>query len=498
MSRDDVWDLVVLGGGTAGIVAAKTASGLGARVLLIEQNKTGGDCLWTGCVPSKSILAVAHGVARSTTTVGMGVSISSEAIDFPKVMQYVKRVINEIAPQDSVEALTDAGVTVIQGSAAFSCPSSITVDAVEHYFARAIIATGAAPAVPAIPGLGEVNYLTSENIWELEKLPEKLLILGAGSIGCELGQAFARLGSEVTLIDSAERILPREDESSSRILTNQLTSEGVKILTSVKVKSIESAFNGEGFIFFDLPDDTSRKISFDRILIAVGRSPRSRGIGLEKAGVELTTQGFVAISDSLRSTNRNIWAAGDITGHPQFTHLAGVHGSTAASNAVLGLSRKAEVKVVPRVTFTDPEVAAVGIASNTNNSNLRVLERHNGDVDRAITESKVGGITKIVIDSKGKIVGGLIVGPRAGEALAEVTLAIRMGLTTRDLASTIHPYPTYGDGLWSIAIADVRNQLMAPRVKFIFQILRSLTRLRNHKSYNQQMTGGSSGDHQSH
>lgn len=485
MSVEDVWDLVVLGGGTAGIVAAKTASGLGARVLLVERNKTGGDCLWTGCVPSKSILSVAHRAALSTTNADMGITVSTVKIDFPKVMQYLKGVINEIAPQDSVEALTDAGITVIQGQAAFTSPTSITIDGVEHYYSRAIIATGAGPAIPAIPGMSEANFLTSENIWELENLPERLLILGAGSIGCELGQAFKRLGSEVTLIDGAVRILPREDESSSWILAEQLISEGVKIFTSAKVRSIETNFLGEGSIQLDLLDRTGEKISFNRILIAVGRSPRTTGIGLEKAGVELTKQGFVITCDSLRTTNRHIWAAGDITGHPQFTHVAGVHGSTAASNAILGLSRKAEIRVIPRVTFTDPEVAAVGVASNTNDSNLRVLERRNDDVDRAIAESKVNGVTKIVIDSKGKIVGGLIVGPRAGEALAEITLAIRMGLTTRDLASTIHPYPTYGDGLWNIAIADVRNQLMTPRVKFILHILRSFSRIRNHKLYKQ-------------
>lgn len=475
----DNWDLVVVGGGTAGIVAAKTASRLGARVLLIERHKTGGDCLWTGCVPSKSILAVAHFAALSKSGADMGITISNATTVFPAVMKYVKSVINEIAPQDSLATLRTEGVTVIQGNALFTSPTSISIDGVKHGFTKAVIATGASPAVPAIPGLRESNYLTSENIWELEKLPQKLVILGAGSIGCELGQALKRLGSEVTLIDGAERILPREDECASKLLADQLISEGVKIVTSAKVKGIETNARGEGWILFDSPDSVGEKIVFDRILIAIGRSPRTSGLGLEDAGVEITKQGFVITSRSLRTTNRNIWAAGDITGHPQFTHVAGVHGSTATSNAILGLSRKAEVTVIPRVTFTDPEIAAVGVTTNTDNPKLRVLERTNREVDRAITESRRNGTTRIVIDSKGRIVGGLVVGPRAGEGLAEITLAIRMRLTTRDIASTIHPYPTYGDGLWNIAIADVRNQLMAPRVKFALNLLKRLAKFRS-------------------
>jgi len=482
----DAWDLIVVGGGTAGIVAAKTAACLGARVLLIERHKTGGDCLWTGCVPSKSILAVAHIAAVAKSGAHMGITIPCATINFSAVMNYVRSAITEIAPQDSPEALRTAGITVIHGNAFFTSFNSLSIDGVPHHFAKAVIATGAAPTVPAIPGLRESNYLTSENIWELEELPTKLVIVGAGSIGCELGQAFSRLGSEVTLIDGAERILPREDESASRFLTNQLNSEGIKILTSAKVKSIETDDLGRGRILFDLPNVESENIAFDRILIAIGRSPRATGLGLENAGVEISKQGFVVTSKSLRTTNRNIWAAGDITGHPQFTHVAGIHGSTAASNAVLGLSRKAETSIIPRVTFTDPEVAAVGLSTTLSNPQLRILERPNSDVDRAITESRQNGTTKIVVDSKGRIVGGMSVGPRAGEILAEITLAVRMGLKTRDLASTIHPYPTYGDGLWNIAIADFRHQLMAPNVKVIIKILRGIVKIKSLIPQNQR------------
>lgn len=481
----EAWDLIVVGGGTAGIVAAKTAAGLGARVLLIERHKTGGDCLWTGCVPSKSILAVAHIAAVAKLGRHMGITIPNATINFPAVMNYVKSAIAEIAPQDSPEVLGSAGITVIHGNAFFTSLNSISIDGVAHQFVKALIATGAAPTIPAIPGLRESNYLTSENVWELEELPTKLVIVGAGSIGCELGQAFNRLGSEVTLIDSAGRILPREDESASRFLTNQLTSEGIKILTSAKVQRIETDALGQGHILFDIPNIEGENIAFDRILIAIGRSPRTTGLGLDNAGVEISKQGFVVTSKSLRTTNRNIWAAGDITGHPQFTHVAGIHASTAASNAVLGLSRKAETSTIPRVTFTDPEVAAVGLSTTENNPKFRILERPNSEVDRAITESRQNGTTKIVVDSKGRIVGGMTVGPRAGEILAEITLAMRLGLKTRDLASTIHPYPTYGDGLWNIAIADFRNQLSAPNMKFVIKILREIAKFKSILTQNQ-------------
>lgn len=476
--KTEKWDLVVLGGGTAGIVASKTAAGLGARVLLIEREKTGGDCLWTGCVPSKSILAAAHAASIAKTSANLGVTFSKPAINFLAVMNHVKSVIKSIAPQDSAITLEEFGITVIQGNAVFTSPNSISVNGSDISFRKAIIATGASPTVPPIPGLAESTYLTSDNIWDLAELPEKLVVLGAGSIGSELGQAFSRLGSQVTLIDGAPRILPREDEDASNILTHRLSTEGISIITSAKVKRIDTDATGKGRITFDFPGEIDYCVDFDRILISIGRSPRTSGLNLDKAQVELDDRKYVVISSSLRTTNPNIWAAGDITGHPQFTHIAGVHGSTSASNAILGISRKAEL-LIPRVTFTDPEIAAVGEVTSGTTKSLKVLQRSNADVDRAITDSQQSGLTKIVIDSKGRIVGGLSVGPRAGEVLAEITLAIHMGLKTRDIASTIHPYPTYGDGFWNLAIADVRNQLSSPKVKFALNSLRRLSKFRD-------------------
>ena len=476
---NEIWDLIVVGGGTAGIVAAKTASQLGARVLLVERHKTGGDCLWTGCVPSKSLLAAAHLVAQVKAGANMGISVAGVRVNFPAVMNAVKSKINEIAPEDSPSALWSAGISVIQGNVLFTSPKSLSIDEQNYRFAKAIIATGATPAVPPIPGLRESKYLTSENIWELAELPEKLVVLGAGSIGCELGQAFSRLGAQVTLIEGAERILPREDESAAELLEDRLTSEGITIRTLAKVNGVETDLHGAGQILFDSPAFGVEKIAFDRILIAIGRTPRTSGLGLEKAGVEISPHGFVVTSKSLRTTNRSIWAAGDVTGNPQFTHVAGVHGSVASSNALLGINRKAELTTIPRVTYTDPEIAAVGVATTTKNPKLRVLEYHNNEVDRAITDSKKDGMTKLVVDAKGRIVGGLAVGPRGGEVLSEITLAVRMGLTTRNLAATIHPYPTYADGIWNIAVADIRNQLQEPRMQFALKVLKKIQRLKD-------------------
>lgn len=476
-STQEKWDLVVLGGGTAGIVAAKTAAGLGASVLLIERDRTGGDCLWTGCVPSKSILAAAHVAALARSGSNMGVNVSGLTVDFPTVMNHVQSSINQIAPQDSTSALAEAGVIVIHGDAKFSSQRTIDVNGKTLDFGKAIIATGATPTVPPIPGLQESPYLTSENIWQLETLPKKLVVLGAGSIGCELGQAFGRLGSTVTLIDAADQILPREDESASKILEERLRGEGIEIATSAKVQRVESDDKGRGKIIYQDVAGNTVQLEFDRLLVAIGRTPRTKNIGLENAGVVLDDRNFIKTSKSLRTSNTKIWAAGDVTGHPQFTHVAGVHGSTAGSNAILGLSRKAEVKLIPRVTFTDPEVAAVGVAPSAADQSFRILERSNRHVDRAITESRQEGITKLVVDSKGRVVGGMIVGPRAGENLAEVTMAIRTKMKTRTLAAIVHPYPTFGDGLWNIAVADVRTQLGSPTIKLLLKVLKKVAQL---------------------
>ncbi len=467
MSGADRWDLLVLGGGTAGIVAAKTAASLGARVLLVERDRTGGDCLWTGCVPSKALLAAAEAAASARAADRFGVHVDGVRIDFKRAMEHVREAIRQIAPVDSPEALDAAGVRVLAGHGRFRGDGVIDVDGDTVHFTQAVLATGAAPALPPIPGLADLEVLTSNNVWDLDEAPSRLVILGAGSIGCELGQGMARLGVEVTLVEGAARVLPREDEDAAAVVHRALESEGVRIRTGASVTEVVASDSQAGTLCLD----DGSTVDFDRLLVAVGRRPRTSDLGLDTIGVELDARGFVVVDPRLRTTNPRVWAAGDLTGHPQFTHVAGVHGSLAASNAVLGVRRSVETSAVPRVTYTHPEVAAVGIDTGREREGIRILTLDHRHVDRAVVEAQTDGLTRLAVDAKGRILGATVVGPRAGESLGELALAVRRGLRTRDLAGITHAYPTWNDGAWNAAIADVREQLQRPATRRALQTL---------------------------
>ena len=469
MTKSDVWDLVVVGGGTAGIVGARTAASLGARTLLVERDRMGGDCLWTGCVPSKTLLAAAHHVADARRAAAAGIHVAEVRVDFAAVMSRVHQAVATIEPDDSAVTLLTQGVVVRQGDVTFETGNRLLVDGVGVATRGVLLATGAGPALPPIPGLAKASPLTSDTVWALTELPGRLVVLGGGSIGCELGQAMARLGAEVTILEGAQRILPREDVDAANLVRAALEFDGVRIITADPVASVEANHDGPGGVVVLTAGD---RIDYDVLLVAVGRTPHTDGYGLESVNVQRDERGFVIVDESLRTTNRRIWAAGDITGHPQFTHVAGMHGSLAASNAVLGLRRKVDA-TVPRVTFTDPEVAAVGAPTD---GAVQVTTTSHQHVDRAITEGRTDGFARLALDDKGKIVGATIVGPRAGESLGEITLAIRQGLTTRDLAATTHPYPTYADGAWKAAIADTQARLAlgisSTAIRFLGQVQR--------------------------
>jgi len=452
------WDLLVVGGGTAGIVGAKTAARLGARVLLVERHRTGGDCLWTGCVPSKALLAAADAATVLRRAERLGVSATGVEVDFARVMQHVHGAVAHIAPIDSVAALEAAGVTVVTGEARLTSSSTADVAGVSTPFRQALLATGASPALPRVPGLDQVDHLTSDSVWDLTELPEDLAVLGGGSIGCELGQAFARLGSRVTLVEGSPHLLPREDARAATRVEAALVEDGVRVLTGSGVERVERADGTRGVLV--LADGT--EVAFTRLLVAVGRTPRTDGIGLAAAGVDVDERGFVVVDDLLRTTNPRVWAAGDLTGHPQFTHTASVHGSLAGSNAVLGVRRRVDLAALPRVTFTDPEVAAVGVSTDGERPGVRVLDWSHEHVDRAVAEGDTDGFARLAVDRRGRLLGATVVGPRAGETLGELTLAITRGLSTRDLAGVVHPYPTYNDGPWNAAIGDVQRQLDRP------------------------------------
>ena len=463
---DGAWDLLVVGGGTAGIVAARTAAGFGASVLLVERDRTGGDCLWTGCVPSKALLAAAAAAADARAAGRLGVRVGSVEVDAGAVMAHVRAARTTIEPDDAPETLEAAGVRVAHGEATFVGPGTVLLDGRRVEARQCVVATGSAPTVPDLPGLADAvaagTALTNEMVWDLGDLPGRLVVLGGGSVGCELGQAFARLGVRVSLVEAAPRLLAREDPEASAAVRSALEADGVDVRTGVAAASVTDA---------ELVLDDGARLVFDRLLVAVGRTPRTAGLGLAAAGVETDERGHVVVDEHLRTTSPRTWAAGDVTGHPALTHVAGVHGSLVATNAVLGLRRSVD-PVVPRVTFTSPEVGSVGVTT-TDGPTVR-----HTDVDRAVAEAATAGFSRLALDGRGRVVGATVVGPRAGETLGELTLAVRRGLRTRDLAGTTHAYPTFSDGAWNAAIADVRSRLAAPAAERVVRALAAVRRRR--------------------
>lgn len=477
------WDLLVIGGGTAGLVAAQTASSLGTSVLMVERARTGGDCLWTGCVPSKAFLAAAHAAAAARDADRYGVHVDGVRVDFAEVMDHVHAAITAIEPDDAPDTVRAAGAQVAQGESVFTgadriefTPSDGTASRTVR-FRHCVVATGSQPVMPDVPGLADAAPLTSETVWSLTQLPDRLLVIGGGTIGCELGQAFARLGSQVTLVESAPRLLGSEDERAAHVVQDALVRDGIQVLTGSTLKQLESVDGAPG----EAQLSDGAVIGFDAVLVAAGRTPRSAGLGLKVAGVDTDERGHIVVDSHLRTTNSRIYAAGDVTPHPKFTHVAGVHGSLAGSNAVLGLPRSIDASVPPRVTFTQPELAAFGItpAQAAADDSLTVRVVTHDDVDRAVAERLTEGLTQVILDKRGKVVGASIVSPRAGESLAELVLAARGSLGARDIASVMHAYPTFSDGVWDAAVAQVHRQLQSPTVRIATRGLAALRRRRS-------------------
>lgn len=457
------WDLVVVGGGTAGLVSAYTATGLGARVMLVERDRTGGDCLWTGCVPSKSLIAAA-GVIAGARRASAFAQVDEPAVDFGAVLAHVRSSIATIAPVDSVDALREAGVTVVQGHAELTGPASLTVDGDSHQFRTAVLATGAAPRLPDIPGLLEAAPLTSETLWQLDHLPDRLVVVGGGAVGCEMAQAFARLGSQVTLVEVADRLLTRHDPEAAGIVADALRRDGVALRLGNRVTKVIADPGGRGEMLVD-DGESQTAVTFDAVLVATGRQSRTQGLGLHRADVRLTQGGSVRVDRYLRTSNPRIWAAGDVTSFPHLTHLAGYHAGVATVNALLRLRRAVDLSAVPRVIYTDPEVATVGAPTwaPLTVATPRTITRHHDHVDRAVADGRTDGFARLTLSRNGsRITGATIVGPRAGESIAEMTLAVRRRMRVSELASTIHAYPTYADGPWNAAVDEMRRRLARP------------------------------------
>ncbi len=465
----DPVDLMIVGGGTAGIVAAKTAAGLGARVVLVERDRTGGDCLWTGCVPSKALIAAARAAHVMRSCDRFGVEATEPKIDFGAVMEHVHGAIARIEPTDSPRALTESGAVVMHGEAMFTAADAVRVAEQVLTFRRALIATGSVPALPPIPGLADADPLTSDTVWGLTELPRRLVVLGGGPIGCELGQAFARLGSTVTIVEAADRLVPREEPRAGNALATRLIGEGVTVLTGTTVtRARDSAGAACLEITGPVGEDT---VTADRVLVSTGRHPGTAGLGLDAARVRTDDHGYVKVDTRLRTSNPRIYAAGDVTGGPAFTHVAGVHGSIAATNAVLAPLRKIDHDVMPWVTFTDPEIAHVGLteaqARDRYGDTVEARLLPNAGLDRAITEDDTDGFTHVVLGRHGRVLGATIVAPRAGEMLAELTGSVANGGRLRDIASVVHPYPTWGDGVWNTALAQLQHTMTTPAARRI-------------------------------
>ena len=470
----DAWDLLVLGGGTAGLVAAKTAASFGADVLMVERDRIGGDCLWTGCVPSKALLAAAHAATDARAAVRFGVRISEVDIDFAAVMRHVHATIRAIEPADSPAAMRDAGVHLAHGVARLAGRDLALVGGEPVRFRQALIATGSAPIVPSIPGLEAAGPLTNETVFGLAELPRRLLVIGGGSIGCELGQAFARVGSVVSIVEADHRLLPHEDPDAAALVAAALARDGVDVRVGATLSTVHA---GAGAWRAELGDGA--RIDVDAVLVAVGRRPRTAELGLDAAGVSVDRDGFIGVDERLVTSNPRIWAAGDVTRESHFTHTAGVAGTLVAGNAILGLRRPFDRATTPRVTFTQPEVAAFGVGlEQALRRRLTVVTTPHAELDRAVAEDRTAGFSRLVFDRRGRVVGATIVGPRAGESLAEPVLAARHGLHARDLAAAIHAYPTYSDGVWKGGLRRVRAQLDRSGVERVIGLLAALRRRR--------------------
>ncbi|MEH6529879.1 MAG: FAD-dependent oxidoreductase [Photobacterium frigidiphilum] len=461
-------NMVVIGAGAGGLVSSYIAAAVKAEVTLIERHKMGGDCLNTGCVPSKAIIRAAHTMAEISRAHEFGITTDKPQVNFEKVMLRIHNVIDKIEPHDSVERYSSLGVNCISGEAQILSPWEVEVNGQRITTRNIVIATGARPLVPGIPGLQDVNYLTSDSIWSLKVQPKKLLVLGGGPIGCELAQSFSRLGSDVTLVEMAEQLLIREDTDASLLVKESMHKDGVDIKLNHKATRFESITAEDGTRIQRAYLEYNGKeviVEFDAVMLALGRVANVQGFGLEELGITTTQRGTVDVNDYLQTKYPNIYAVGDVAGPFQLTHAAAHQAWYAAVNGLFGQFKKfkADYSVLPAATYTAPEVARVGInEKEAENLNIEFDVTRYGidDLDRAITDGEDYGFVKVITPKgKDKILGVTIVGNNAGELLAEFTLAMRHGLGLNKILGTIHPYPTmseankYTAGVWKQANA---------------------------------------------
>lgn len=464
-------DICVIGAGSAGLSVAAGAVQMGARTTLVEADRMGGDCLNTGCVPSKSLLAAAKAAHQARGTAKYGIHSSDPRIDFPAVTAYVRGVIDRIAPHDSVERFRGLGCTVLQARAKFLDARTLSAGEVWIQARRFVIATGSRPKIPPIPGLAETPHFTNETLFANDLLPAHLIIIGAGAIGCEMAQAHRRLGARVTVLDSGP-LLPKDDPEAAAIVRRVLQDEGIAVLEGVTINSIEPCPVGVTVLVSE--KGVERRLVGSHLLVAAGRQPNVEDLGLDRAKVDHDAGG-ITVDRRLRTSNPRIYAAGDVAGGPQFTHVAGYHAGIILRNALFRLPAKTDLTALPWVTFTDPELAQVGHtelqARRLYGPEIRVLTAPFAENDRTLTEGESVGFAKVIATPRGRVLGATIVGRQAGELIQPWGLAIAQGLKLGALAGLIVSYPTLGEINKRVAGSFYTPTLFGARMRFVVRLL---------------------------
>lgn len=464
-------DICVVGGGSAGLSVAAGAAQMGARTVLIEAGRMGGECLNTGCVPSKSLLACAKAAHVVREAGRYGLSTSALRVDFPLVHDHVHRVIGAIAPNDSVERFTALGCTVIRAHARFIDDRTVEAGGRHIRARRFVIATGSRPAIPKIQGLHEVTYFTNETLFENAVLPKHLIIIGAGPVGCEMAQAHRRLGATVTVLSHGP-MLPKDDPEAVEVIRRILAAEGVTVVEHAKIARIERCDQGVRAIVREGADEKS--VDGSHLLIAAGRTPNIDGLELEAAGVHFGAKG-IEVDHRLRTTNRRIYAAGDVVGRYQFTHVAGYHAGIILRNALFRFPANTDLRALPWVTYTDPELAQVGMteaqAREAHGGRLRVLHIDFTDNDRAQTEGTTSGFVKVMVSPRGHVLGTTIVGHHAGELALLWVLMIAQRVRIGSLANVIAPYPTLSEISKAAAGSFYTSMLFSRQTRAVVRFL---------------------------
>lgn len=481
---DKPYHLVVIGAGTAGLVTAAGAAGLGARVALVERELMGGDCLNVGCVPSKAIIRAARVAATVRDAAEFGVpTVENATVDFASLMERMRRLRAQISPADSVERFRGLGVDVYLGQASFRDGQSVEVSRKDGAtasirFRKAVIASGARAAAPPIQGLDTIRYLTNENLFSLTRLPKRLAVVGSGPIGCEMAQSFARFGSQVTLYERGERIMPREDQDAARVVHNEFERDGIEVLLSSTDMRVSPAEDGAICVRVTRQGVEQEGV-FDQLLIAVGRAPNIESLNLEAVGVAADGTG-VHVNEYLQTSNPQIFAAGDVCSKYKFTHAADFMARTVIQNALFALGpfgrKKASDLLIPWATYTSPEVAHVGMYegdAKEKGIELDTYRQEFSEVDRAILEGQDQGFVKIHTQ-KGtdKILGATIVAENAGDLISEITLAMKHGIGLGKIASTIHPYPTQAEAIRKLGDQFNRTKLTPTSAKILGALMK--------------------------